>query len=430
MLTKTYRAKTFAEAIEKIRSEMGSKASIVSTKRVPASKSLFRNEPARIEVTAQIDDTKISQREIEVIKGKSAAPKANEPVFQKLFEPVQTAAKSGKNEFMFKNKNELDNIILPAMMDRQQQNPLKEENEKLKQQIEDLRNSLSQLKTENHDFMARFVKTHPEVDENRRAIKNLLESKGIYRDLVEKWLDHSMILPDDSEFDDLLDDCVDFFMAQMTVCSQDLPPILSFCGPAGSGKTTMVMKLAKALQSQGKSVAIVSMDTGVGNVEMYRLFALKTLIPVNFATANHGLPETVIETRGVNHILIDTQSFAPNHQDEARQLCADLNSVGSSNYLVFSAKDIDPEFFLKSLSDIDFSGLMFSKLDETSSPGPVLNLCDQTGLPMLYFGIGKTIDEDFEKASVERIVAMIFNIQNEEQSRQTVTKERSEQAHH
>lgn len=422
MLTKTYKARTLAEAIEKIRAEMGASATIVSTHKVPARKGLFRDEPARLEVTAQVDDTKLSQRQIERIHGgltspgskslKNAALTPDKGRALNMFKPL-AKNEITKSENLFKSQIDIEKLVLPSVMQSEDDKKLQQENEFLKNQIEAMKQSLSQLKTENQNFVRKYSRSQDDLDEIRLGIKSLLVDKGVGQNLIDNWVEHSLAEVKSEDFDVILDDCADYLMSRIRVYGANLPRVMSFSGPAGSGKTLTVKKLAKLLEKKGKRILIVSMDRDVGNVEQYRLFSLESLISVNFVTVNLSLRKIITEAREVDHILIDTCSYPYTNHAALFNMQRELNAVGCVNYLVYSASDIDTRKFTNAFGELEFSGTIFTRLDETNSPGPVLNQCYNSSLPILYFGIGKNLDEDLEKASPERILAMVMDVEED-----------------
>jgi flagellar biosynthesis protein FlhF len=52
--------------------------------------------------------------------------------------------------------------------------------------------------------------------------------------------------------------------------------------------------------------------------------------------------------------------------------------------------------------------LLFTKLDETGSFGPMLNESARTGKALSFFTNGQRIPEDLETASPERLVELIL----------------------
>ena len=53
--------------------------------------------------------------------------------------------------------------------------------------------------------------------------------------------------------------------------------------------------------------------------------------------------------------------------------------------------------------------LLFTKLDEATSYGNILNMKVLTGKPLSYFTIGQSVPDDIEVADKERIIQYIFD---------------------
>jgi flagellar biosynthesis protein FlhF len=75
-------------------------------------------------------------------------------------------------------------------------------------------------------------------------------------------------------------------------------------------------------------------------------------------------------------------------------------------YLVISAttKFSDCVEIVKSYSFLDDYKLLFTKLDETSTPGILLNLAYITKKPISYITTGQSVPDDIEIADKEKII--------------------------
>ena len=59
---------------------------------------------------------------------------------------------------------------------------------------------------------------------------------------------------------------------------------------------------------------------------------------------------------------------------------------------------------------IGFDDVIFTSLDETTHHGLIFNFQEKFERPLHSFGIGSAIPEDFEPATKERVVDLIFKI--------------------
>jgi flagellar biosynthesis protein FlhF len=53
--------------------------------------------------------------------------------------------------------------------------------------------------------------------------------------------------------------------------------------------------------------------------------------------------------------------------------------------------------------------LVFTKLDETTSFGPIFNEAVRTGMPLSFFATGQRIPEDLEEVAAARLTSMILS---------------------
>lgn len=52
--------------------------------------------------------------------------------------------------------------------------------------------------------------------------------------------------------------------------------------------------------------------------------------------------------------------------------------------------------------------LFFTKIDETSYPGVILNLTVKTGIPLTYISTGQNVPEDIKVLTPERLVSLLL----------------------
>ncbi len=91
-----------------------------------------------------------------------------------------------------------------------------------------------------------------------------------------------------------------------------------------------------------------------------------------------------------------------------------LETLRCETHLVLSAqtKESDMIEAAERFSAARVDRLLFSKLDETSSYGTLLNVADKTGIPLSYFTVGQKVPEDIETADGSRLAELILTGQN------------------
>jgi len=75
-----------------------------------------------------------------------------------------------------------------------------------------------------------------------------------------------------------------------------------------------------------------------------------------------------------------------------------------------TTKDADLTEITRRFSHIPLSGVVFTKLDESTNVGPVFNHAIRFKLPITHLTTGQKVPEDIELASRERLVDLLLNI--------------------
>lgn len=183
-----------------------------------------------------------------------------------------------------------------------------------------------------------------------------------------------------------------------------------FIGPTGTGKTTTLAKVAHLYASQGKRVAIITLDSyRVGAYEQIKAFGEALSIPVDLARAEDELLVSIDKFAWFDLVLIDTMGIS--HKDvelnlRLKGLTAQLDQSRTTYVFTVSPsmkeEDLVEHYLRYSLYNP--TALVVTKLDETETIGNVLSFADRTGLQLLFFTDGQRVPEDLEKASTSVIL--------------------------
>lgn len=189
-----------------------------------------------------------------------------------------------------------------------------------------------------------------------------------------------------------------------------------FVGPSGGGKTSSIIKMASQLiVRENKKVALLTLDTQkVGAVEQLRIYSQILNVPFAVIRERSDWKEILKFINSIDYILIDTPGSNLKTQEEVsyfeRMILKEIPS--KSVHLVLSARNKyeDLQGVLNNFATLNVTDVIFNHLDETVQNGNVYSFNKINKLPLFAFGIGQRIPEDFEYATKERLVDLIFHI--------------------
>jgi len=188
---------------------------------------------------------------------------------------------------------------------------------------------------------------------------------------------------------------------------------VALVGATGVGKTTTVAKLAAnyALIG-GYDVGLITVDTyRIAAVEQLRTYADIIGVPLKVASTAGELRRAVAAYRDMDLTLIDTAGRSQNNEMKMAELRHVLQEVDDVEvHLVLSAttSESDACQIIDKFNVLPFDYLMFTKLDETSSFGIILNLSQLLKKPLSFVTTGQSVPEDIEVADSDDLATMIL----------------------
>jgi len=192
-----------------------------------------------------------------------------------------------------------------------------------------------------------------------------------------------------------------------------LPRIAALVGPPGAGKTTTLVKLAVNYGlAARRPMLVLSTDTyRVGAADQLRSYAAILGVGFQVLETVSGLAQALEENRGKELILIDTAGLALTDLDHAAALARFLTTRADvDRQLVLSAsmKPADLTRVIDAYEVFQPRRLLFTKLDETNSLGPIFNETVRTRKPLSFFTAGQRIPEDLVVAGQRRLSEAIL----------------------
>jgi flagellar biosynthesis protein FlhF len=179
--------------------------------------------------------------------------------------------------------------------------------------------------------------------------------------------------------------------------------VVALIGPTGVGKTTTLAKLAAHFTlEKGKKVALITSDTfRIAAIDQLRTYADILGVPLYAVDTPEQVAQALQATSQHDLILVDTGGRS--HRDEARmqelrELLALLQPHETHLVYALTTNQRDAFNALDHYLPLGVNRLTFTKLDEATSPGMILNLRLRCKHPLGYVTHGQVVPDDITPA--------------------------------
>lgn len=190
------------------------------------------------------------------------------------------------------------------------------------------------------------------------------------------------------------------------------PQIFALIGPTGVGKTTTIAKLAATYalnMVERKSVALFTLDTyRIGGTQQLEQYAKIIEATMEVLYEPDDVLPALERHQDKDIILVDTAGRCPKNSEELGCLRNFINMFGAiRTYLVLSAttKYSDMLDTVRRFQQVSFDELIFTKVDETDTIGPLVSLLYRTSLPLAYLTDGQSVPNNFMPATGEYFIS-------------------------
>jgi len=186
------------------------------------------------------------------------------------------------------------------------------------------------------------------------------------------------------------------FLPQPAKRSRRKREVVVVVGPSGAGKTSLTVKLAShQAVYRDRRVAIISTDIfrAGANAGLKSLGKILS-VPIIEVRQVDDISRALTNLAKYDVILVDTPGRSPLSKGSLPDLQTQLAVLQpTETLLVLSANMALEELWLFTglYQGIHPSGLVVTKLDETSKPGKVLGLVDDSSLPLKYVTAGRAV---------------------------------------
>ena len=389
MNVKTYRANTMQEALAQVRRDLGSKASVLHTREVPASGWLRWFQGGRqIEVVASTSVAVPSRLPRRVNAGEGAPAHENQPARAVARPPLKSMVEKMAG-------------VLPS---------------------QDFGDQLARLQSRVDALCRRGGDATSELEDGAfHLFTDLIEadlSESLARELVDRAAAQAGDDPRDPQ--QLRALVVEMIEAEIAVAgpigaSPGRRHLVALVGPTGVGKTTTIAKLAANFRlRERRRVGLITVDTyRVAAVEQLRTYADIIDLPMEIVATPREMHQALARMADLDLVLMDTAGRSPRDEVKILELRAMLAEAAPDEvHLVLSsvASAASLAKTAEQFATVGTTALVLTKLDEAASLGNLLPLVRSSRLPLSYVTHGQNVPDDIAPAEAGRLARGILGL--------------------
>jgi flagellar biosynthesis protein FlhF len=403
MKIKKYIASSMPEAMKKIRGELGNEAVILHSKVIHTGGffGLFRKR--NIEVLAAIDP---SLNEVPEPKKKEKPP-FHSTIITKENNGAESWSSVERSSFPDGYpKRSTDNIM---------------------KQLEQLNHFVQQATKEKKNYKMEFP--FPIKHTIEKLEKHGIDSEiqaNIVNKMMERWyLEGSKSLMEEVENwvkEFLIQEISPFSFGKIDISKK----MVNVIGPTGVGKTTTLAKIAADIMlKQHKKVGFITTDTyRIAAIEQLKTYANILNVPLEVCYNLVDFEKAIKKLESCDVILIDTAGRNFRNKQYVEDLKTVVNfekEMQTMLVLSITAKQLDMEEIYQQFSTIHIDQFIFTKMDETSTYGSIINLILKYKKGVAYLTTGQNVPDDMIPGNPNEIVNRIIEVDENDRSSSNFT---------
>ena len=405
MIIKKFQGKTEAEAVENAKKELGNGIVIMNVRNVKK-KGLFSFlRQQLVEVTVALEEEPVRPTGIPEPNRNLTDAIANIRSVSEKSLQQEAAEKKEQNNSDEKRtdsaaiEEKLDSLHF--LLEQQMQKP----EEKTEDKAEDTE---EEPPSEMEQFMKLLYNTMLENEVNEKYANQIIDE-------IEK--SNKPNMPFDYALSNIYQKMIlKFGKPEGVTPAAQGPKMIFFIGPTGVGKTTTIAKIASRFcVDGGRKVALLTADTyRIAAAEQLRTYANILEVPFRIIYSVEEISQAMRDFKDYDYILVDTAGHSHQNTEQKGGMKELIHSVDGilekEVFLVLSAttKYRDLLSIADTYSDMTDYKLIFTKLDETTTLGNLLNLKLYTGAPLSYVTCGQNVPDDIEDFNPQKTVKRLL----------------------
>lgn len=397
MIIKKFIAKTESEAVEIAKKELGNNVVIMNVKTVKRKGIFSFIKQPLVEVTVALEDD--SERYL---------PSSARQNVEKKVEALENAVKESNAI-----EEKLDSLQSLLVQQLNKPEPVKKDDENT---VEDTghkdEEAVKEDKSEKSEELDKFIKLLSST-----MIENEVDEKYVNQLLEEIQKIQKPNAPLDFTLTNLYQKMILRFGQQEGITpAEKIPKVVFFIGPTGVGKTTTIAKIAsKTSVDEKKKVVLLTADTyRIAAAEQLRTYANILQVPFQVIYSPEEIQEAIKKYQDYDYIYVDTAGHSHQNKEQREGMNNIIHSVDGlcekEVFLVLSAttKYRDLINIANTYSEMTEYKLIFTKLDETTALGNLLNLKLHTDALLSYVTYGQNVPDDIEQFNPQKTVKQIL----------------------
>lgn len=189
--------------------------------------------------------------------------------------------------------------------------------------------------------------------------------------------------------------------------------IVVFVGPAGSGKTLSLVKMATIAKLAYQSdVAIISTDTyKVSGLEQLQTYASVAAIPFAKAEDLDELKQVLTHEYKRDLIFIDTIGKSALDNENLQNIEDLIKFTGAKHIYLCLPSNLTKKnyhYYIKKYARLIPTGLIITKIDEAFALGQLYEALITEKIALSYFSTGQMVPEDLERANLDYFVKQLL----------------------
>ncbi|WP_319402720.1 flagellar biosynthesis protein FlhF [uncultured Anaeromusa sp.] len=376
MRVRIFTGQSVQEAMNKVKLELGREAVILHTRRFKTGGmlGLFGNE--RVEVMAAVDDALLETPAVKTV----VAPAM--PTVAAVMPPQQS-----------------HETVAPVSVPL---TPVKTAEPEWKQELAEMRSLLERALHESKQGADAVASAAVEKLLQADVLQPVAESLVRQDPVLYQWKG-TLTEP---AFTERLERLVEQGLGKVSgvALNGSAPHIVALLGPTGVGKTTTIAKLAAYFSLQkGMRVSLITADTyRISAVEQLKTYAEIMGLQLEIVYAPQELAKALAKCKGSQLVLLDTAGRSPKNQEQLEELQLLLSQVPQAEkHLVLSLTTCNRDALeiAKRFSVCSPDKVLFTKLDEASRCGVILNVLQQFPMKLSYVTNGQNVPDDLQIVS-------------------------------